>query len=62
MIKIQEFKQIKAWAIISRRKKIPDNGGILLIFTTKTLAEHHCALMPNSYANDKIIKVEIKGQ
>ena len=53
---------IKAWAIISRRKKIPDNGGILLIFTTKTLAEHHCALMPNSYANDKIIKVEIKGQ
>lgn len=54
-----KIKSFLAWALFTHRGRILCNGGMPLVFNTKSLAQHHIDLMPNSNWNVSIVRIKI---
>lgn len=52
-------KLLLAWALFTHRGHIVCNGSMPLVFNTKSLAQHHIDLMPNTNWNVSVVKIKI---
>lgn len=52
-------KSLLAWGLFTHRGHILCNGGMPLVFKTKSLAQHHIGLMPNSNWNVSVVRIKI---